>query len=88
MRGECELALDRREQRVARARESDEERVALGVDLVPAVSLTRCPQQTLMIREHLRITLAKLLDEPRRPLDIGEEEGDGAGRWLGHHTQA
>ena len=46
---ERELCLDRREQRVARAREGDEERVALGVDLVSAVRVERRTQQSAVI---------------------------------------
>ena len=37
-----------------------------------------------MVRKYVGITVAKLLQEPRRPLDVREEEGDGAGGQLGH----
>jgi hypothetical protein len=52
MRRERELALDCRENRVVCARERDEERVPLRVDLVPAVGFERRAQKPLMVGEH------------------------------------
>ena len=86
MRRERDLSLDRRQKRVACAGEGDEEGVALGIDLVAAVRFEGRPQQALMLREHLSIPLPQLLDESRRPLDVGEEEGDRAARKVGHHV--
>ena len=60
----------------ARSRERDEEGVALGVDLdavVPANASRSCGA-----RRGDRRTRPVLLEEPRRALDVGEEEGDGA----------
>ena len=40
-----------------------------------------------MLGERLRVRLgAQLVQEPRRALDVGEEEGDGAGREIGPHA--
>ena len=80
MREQRDLALDGGEQGVACAREGDEERVSLRVDLVAAVSSEGRPQQTLMLAEHLSVAVPQLLDEPRRPLDVREEEGHRAAR--------
>jgi hypothetical protein len=38
----------------------------------------------LVLREHLRVGGPESSHELRRPLDIREQEGDGAGRQLGH----
>ena len=78
------LALDGREKRISRARERDEERVSLRIDLVAAVGGESGSKQALVIGQHVAIAIAELLDEPRRPLDVGEEKRDRAGRHLGH----
>ena len=72
---------------VSCAGERDEERIALGVDLGAAVIGECLPEHLAMARQSLRIGIAELLQQPRRPLDVGEEEGDGAGRQLGHAGQ-
>ena len=41
-----------------------------------------------MVRERIRVRLRpELFQQPRRPLDVGKEEGDGPGRQLGHAGQ-
>jgi hypothetical protein len=52
------------------------------------VGFEGCPQQTLVLLEHLAVALAKLLDEPRGSFDIGKEEGDYAARQICHAAQA
>ena len=84
VREERELALDGREHSLARARERNEERVALRIHLVAVVSVERISQQLPVVRQNCGIPLAQLLDEPRRPLDVGEEEGDCAARHVRH----
>ena len=79
---ERKLSFDGSKHRLARAREGDEEGIALRVDLVAAVSRERCAQQPLMLGEHPLVPVAELLHEPRRPLDVREQEGDGAARTL------
>src|SRR4051794_38506252 len=37
-----------------------------------------------MLREHIRIRIAELVQKPRRTLHVREQEGDGAGGKLGH----
>jgi len=41
-------------------------------------------QEAPMLSEHLRIAIAELLEQPRRALDVGEEERDRATRKLPH----
>ena len=76
------------EERLACTRKCDEEGVALGIDFVAAVGGEGGPEQALMLGEHLRIALTKLLEKPRRPLDIGEEERDRAARQVSHAARA
>ena len=38
-----------------------------------------------MISQSLRVAVPELVQQPRRSLDVGEKEGDGAARKLGHH---
>ena len=67
-------------ERSRRGREGDEEGVSLRVDLDPAVRCERLAQNAAMLGERLRVVLrAQLVQQPRRALDVGEEEGDGAG---------
>jgi hypothetical protein len=40
--------------------------------------------QPLLLIEHLRVPLAELLQQPRRPLDVREEKGDRPARKLDH----
>jgi hypothetical protein len=56
----------------------------LRVDLVAAVSGERLPEQPLVLAHDWAIAVPQLLHEARRPLDVREEERDGAGRRLGH----
>ena len=56
MRQECDLALDRRKDRVACTRKSDEEGVALGVHLVALVGFEGGPEQALVLLNHLSVT--------------------------------
>ena len=55
-------------------RERDEERVTLGVDLDAQVPRERVSQDTPVLREEVGIGGSVLLEQPRRALDVGEEE--------------
>ena len=57
MREQSELALNRGKERVAGARERDEEGVSLCVDFMASVGFKRIPQQPLVGRKHVRIKL-------------------------------
>jgi hypothetical protein len=41
-------------------------------------------QEAPMLSEHLRIAIAELFEQPRRALDVGEEERDRAAWKLPH----
>ena len=79
---ECALRLLGRRQRVRGAGEDDEEGVALGVDLDPAVAFERLAEDAAVLAQDVGIALAELVEEPGRALDVGEDEGDGpGGKW-------
>ncbi|MDQ2983697.1 MAG: hypothetical protein M3R70_07210 [Actinomycetota bacterium] len=87
-RGECALSRYRRRHCRSSALEDGEERIALSVDLLPPGRRERIAHQAVVGREHLPVALApKGLQQPRRPLDVAEEEGDGAGRELRHRQR-
>jgi hypothetical protein len=67
--------------RPARGPEGDEEAITLAIDLDPVVLSERVAKQAAVSIEHVPVRgRAERLHEPSRPLDVGEEEGDGAGR--------
>jgi hypothetical protein len=66
-------------------REGDEEGIPLGVDLDPALGGAGGTDHLAVGGERLRVGLRpQLLEQPGRALDVGEEEGDGAGGELPH----
>ena len=67
-----------------RPREGDEEGVTLGVDLATVVRVERRAQHALMLGEHLGVAAAQPRQQPRRALDVGEQERDGPARKLRH----
>ena len=59
------------------APEDEEERVALAVDLDPAVLGEGLPEQLVVLREQRSVTLApELFQQPCRAFDVGKEKGD------------
>ena len=40
-----------------------------------------------MLRENVRVLVTEAVQERRRPLDVGEEQGDGPGRQIAHSPQ-
>ena len=79
------LGVGRRGDRLARPPEHPERRIALRVHLLAVVAAEGGPEDLLMVRHHARVPVAELVDEPGRPFDVGEEEGDGAGGELPCH---
>jgi hypothetical protein len=77
------LRADRSGDRVARPHERDEERVTLSVDLPAVVLVERRAQQALMLAKHRRVAAAQPRQQPRRTLDVAEQEGHGAAGKLG-----
>ena len=74
------LCLRRRRERIGGAGEGDEEGVALRVDLDAAVGGERLAKHPPVFGESVCVGVAELLQELRRALDVGEQEGDRAGR--------
>ena len=81
--GDRALHADRGLDGVSGSPEDREERVPLGTHLGPGAA-TGDADQLVVPREQRAVVGAKLLDEPRRSLDVGEHEGGGPGRQLGH----
>ena len=77
---ESVLGLTRGRDRVARAREHDEERISLRVDLDSAVSRERRAQHATMLGKHVRIPVTELVEQACRTLDVREEQRDGSAR--------
>src|SRR5439155_26227056 len=82
------LAFGGGRESVFRARKSDEEGVALGVDLDAAVAGEGLPEDAPVLRQRVGVGVAELVQQACRALDVGEEEGDGAGRELAHLSRA
>jgi len=76
------LGFDGRGDRVLRAWKRDEEGVALGVDLPPAVLVERRTQDSLVLGERLLVVITQLFQQAGRALDVREQEGDRAAREL------
>ena len=68
---------------ICRAKD-DEECVAFGIHLVAVMRVERSSQHAAMGREQLWVKLPRTLEQLRRALDIGEEQGDGAARSFDH----
>jgi hypothetical protein len=81
---ERNLAVDSRSERVRGLRESNEERVSLRVHLDAAVPAEAFTQRGPMLAECSGVGVAELVQQPRRRLDVREEEGDGPGGQPGH----
>ncbi len=79
------LRLGGRRHRIGCTREGDKEGVALRVDLDTVVPPPGFSQRTAMLGKHLRVAVAQLREQPRRPLDVGEEKRHRPGRKLGLH---
>jgi len=67
-------------------REGEEESVPLGVDLDSALRSARLADHPSVLGERLRVPFGtELVQKPRRPLHVGEQEGDGAGGQVATH---
>ena len=85
---ERELRLDRGTEGRGCGREDGEERVALRADDQAVVRLDRRPHDVVMLLEQRRVRVAEVLDEPRAPLDVGEQERDGSRRQVAESGHA
>ena len=88
VRREGELARRGAVERVTRTLEGEEERVALCVDLDAAVHGERRAQQLPVGGQGVVVADAEESREPRRPLDVREEERDGSLRKFRHVVPA
>jgi len=80
---ERDLARGRGRDRRPGARENDEERVSLAIDLDSACGLERLAEQPVVGSQQLAVPVAsERLQQACRPFDIREQEGDSAGREL------
>ena len=84
MRGEGALHLHGCTDRLAGASEGHEEAISLRVDLVAAILLEGTSHQGSILLQHARVALAQVLKQVGGPLDVGEEERDGAHREVVH----
>jgi hypothetical protein len=83
------LRVSRRGDRIGRARERNEERIALRVDLHPTVPRPDRAQLTVVLSEKVGVlSIADFLQEPCRSLDVRKEERDGAGREIRSHARS
>jgi len=83
-----ELALDfgRGRDRRGCAREGHEERIALRVHLDAAVPGAALADDAPVLEERVRVRLRpELVQQPRRALDVGEQEGHGSRREVAPH---
>ena len=78
------LALGGRGYGIGRSGEGDEERIALGVDLDAVVPRERIPEHPAMLGENVCVAVTELLEQSRRPFDVGEEKRDRSARKLPH----
>src|SRR5262249_3836555 len=67
-----------------RGRERDEEGIALSINLGATMGGKRGAQERLVLAERARVPVPQLLQQLGAALDVGEEEGDGAGRQSPH----
>ena len=73
------LRRHRRVDGVPGAAKRDEERVALVVELPPAVGLPGVPEQAPVVLEDGAVVVPQLAQQRRRAVDVGEEEGECGG---------
>ena len=78
------LAVGRSGQRVAGPRERHEEGIALRVDLDATVPLEGVADDAPVLGKRVRVGVAEVVEQAGGPLDVGEEEGDGAAGELSH----
>ena len=79
-----ELSVARSRERIRRARKREEEGVSVHIHLDAAVTGECLPQRLPMLAQHIGVLLAQLAQQPSRPLDVREQEGDRAGGKAAH----
>ena len=84
MARQCPLDLQPAQHGLLRGSERDEERIPLRVHLMAALPGDGGADQAPVLSQNPRVALSQRLDEPRRPLDIAEQEGDHPARRAAH----
>ena len=82
--GQRPLCSHRRRHRLARLAERDEMAVAFSADLAAVEPGERRPQQPLVLGQDLDVPVTQPLEQPRRTLDVAEQQRDGSSRHLSH----
>ena len=72
------LRIDGSGDGVTRTREHEEEGVTLRVDLDPVACREGVADNSPVRHQHVAVVVAEALEELRRVLDVGEDEGDGS----------
>ena len=83
--GQGALSLSGGGHRVRGRTEDREERVALGSDLYAVMGRQGSANKRIVALEHRAILRTQSLEQPRRAFDVGEQEGDRAGRKVVAH---
>ena len=73
--------------RIRGTAERNKERIALGIHLDPVVRRERSSQTAAMLEQRVAVTIAELLQQPRRALDIREEQRDDPHRQVPRHRK-
>ena len=77
--GQRGLPLPRRRCRVGGCGEGVKEGIPLHVDLDTTVALEGVTKDPAVLAQNLAVTIAELLQQARRTLDVGEHQGDRPG---------
>src|SRR6266699_4995767 len=78
------LSGHRRQDRIGGACKGHKKSVTLRVHLTTVPLVENATQKLSALRQHVGKTLAQLLEQARRSLDVGEEQGDGSCWEVGH----
>jgi hypothetical protein len=89
MERESGLRVGRSLDGATRVGEGDEEAVALRIHFDAVVAPERLTQQPTVLCENICVVVPELVQQARRALDVGEEEGNCAAREVPHapHSQ-
>ena len=80
MRGKSALGGHSSRDGIGGTRKGEEQGVSLGIDFVPVKLLESGAQHLSALSQHTAILLTYVLQQERRPLDIGEEQRDRSRR--------
>ena len=84
MRGKSALGGHSSRDGIGDTRKGEEQGVSLGIDFVPVKLLESGAQHLSALSQHTAILLTYVLQQERRPFDIGEEQCDRSRREIKH----